>query len=454
VATALFMQNLDGTVVATALPAMARSFHANPAYMTAALTSYLVSLSVFIPASGWMADRFGARPVFSTAIGIFTLGSILCGRAPNLPFLVVARIVQGIGGAMMVPVGRLVLLRTTRKSDLVSAMAWLSAPALIGPVLGPPLGGFLTTYLSWRWVFDINVPIGALGILLVQRYVPRLVEGGRPPFDAGGFVLCAVAMASFMSGMEMLGHSSLSPFLPPGLLAVAGLAAVIYACRRAHPRPILDFRLLRIDTFMVSVLGGTLFRVGIGALPFLLPLLLQLGFGYSALQSGLVTLASSAGAILMKPAATRALRRYGFRDTLLINGTISAILLAGCALFRPAWPIAWIYAILLAGGLFRSLQFTAYNTVAYADIPREKMSAATSLYATIQQLSLTLGIVAGAAALHVAMAARGDPHPAIADFSIAFVAVGFVSLLAAPASLLMPRLAASELSGHRHPNRV
>ena len=449
VACALFMQNLDGTVVSTALPAMAHAFGADPVHMNVALTSYLVSLSMFIPVSGWMADRFGARHVFGGAIAVFTIGSILCGRADTLSFLIGARVLQGAGGAMMVPVGRLVLLRTAARSELVSAMAWLSAPALIGPVLGPPIGGFLTTYLSWRWIFDINVPVGLLGIVLVYRYVPEVREGGIRRLDVAGFLLTALSMATFMAGLETIGRSILPAPYPVLLLAtgtIAGLAYVRHA--RRLTAPLLDFGLLRIPTFMVSVLGGTLFRVGVGALPFLLPLMLQLGFGMNPLQSGLVTLASAAGAILMKPAATITLRRFGFRDTLLGNGLLAVVTLAACALFRPAWPLSAIYGVLLAGGLFRSLQFTAYNTVAYADIPRPRMSAATSLYATIQQLSLTLGVTAGAAGLRISMTALGHARPANADFSFAFALVGAISFLAVPCSLLMTRAAGGDVSGH------
>ncbi len=449
VATALFMQNFDGTVVATALPAMAKTFGQDPEHMTAALTSYLISLSVCIPASGWMADQFGARPVFSAAIGVFTAGSILCGLAATLPLLIAARVVQGAGGAMMVPVGRLVLLRTARKSELVAAMAWLSAPALIGPVLGPPVGGFLATYLSWRWIFDVNVPMGVLGMVLVQLYVPNVRGSGRPHLDLFGFLLTALAMSGFIAGVETLGRGLLPAGFPAALLSLSILCAAAYFWRaQGQLNPLLDFGLMRISTFLVSVLGGTLFRVGVGALPFLLPLMLQVGFGMSAVGSGMVTLSSSVGAIAMKPAATTALRRFGFRTTLFYNGVLSTAFLTACALFRPSWPIPAIVAVLLAGGLFRSLQFTAYNTVAYADIPRERMSAATSLYATIQQLSLTIGISVGAAALQASMRFTGHAHPHPTDFSLAFLAVGVVSMLAAPASLLMPRDAASELSGH------
>jgi EmrB/QacA subfamily drug resistance transporter len=449
VACALFMQNLDSTVIATALPTMARDFGADPVRMNVALTSYLLSLAVFIPASGWVADRYGAKPVFRAAIAIFTLGSVLCGRADTLNFLVAARILQGIGGAMMVPVGRLLLIRTALKSELVAAMAWLSMPALIGPVVGPPLGGFIVTYFSWRWVFDINVPVGILGILLVTWFVDDVREGGRVKLDGWGLVLSGLAMAGVMVGMETVGRDMVEPWITWVMLGCGTLAGLGYWLHaRMHPAPLLDFSLLRIPTFLVSVVAGTLFRVGVGAVPFLLPMMLQIGFGKSAAESGLVTFISAAGAIVMKPAAMVALRRFGFRDTLLINAVISASLLMLCAAFRPSWPMLAIYVSLLFGGFFRSLQFTAYNSVAYADVPREKMSAATSLYSTIQQVSLTFGVSIGATVLAISMRAGDHARPELGDFSVAFIAVAFVSMMAAPASLLMSRNAAQEMSGH------
>jgi EmrB/QacA subfamily drug resistance transporter len=449
VACALFMQNLDSTVIATALPTMARAFGADPLHMNVALTSYLLSLAVFIPASGWVADRYGTRNVFRAAIAIFTLGSVLCGRADSLWFLVLARVFQGMGGAMMVPVGRLVLLRSVAKSELVAAMAWLTMPALVGPVVGPPLGGLIVTYTSWRWIFDINVPIGVLGIVMVTRYVKDVREPRPDRFDSIGLVLSGVCLAASVSGLESFGRHIIAGWVTASLLILGVGAGVLYLRHaRRHPHPLLDLNLLRLPSFGVSVLAGTLFRIGIGAIPFLLPLMLQLGFGESAAQSGMITFASSAGAIVMKPAAQVTLRRLGFRDTLVGNGILSAVVLGMMAAFRPSWPLTALYAVLLIGGFFRSLQFTAYNTLAYADIPRERMSAATSLYSTIQQLSMTLGISAGAAALEISTAWDHHPAPELTDFSVAFLAIAAVCLLAAPASLLMPRNAGQELSGN------
>ena len=448
VACALFMQNLDSTVISTALPAMARSFGADPVRMNVALTSYLLSLAVLVPASGWVADRFGTRAVFRAAIGLFTVASVLCGRATSLEFLVAARVLQGAGGAMMLPVGRLLLLRSVPRSELVAAMAWLTVPALLGPVVGPPLGGFLVTYASWRWVFDINVPIGVLGVVLVSLFIPDTREAETYPLDARGLVLSGVAMASLMGGLETAGRGVVPGVATAALVGGGALAAAGYwAHARSRAHPLLDLSLLGVATFRVSVVSGSLFRVGVGAVPFLLPLMLQLGFGESALQSGLVTFASAAGALAMKPVAGPALRRFGFRATLGWNGVASALLLGAMGLFRPGWPAAALYAVLLAGGFARSLQFTAYNAVAYADIPPSRMSAATTLYSTIQQLSLTLGVSAGAGALELARVLGARAQPVTADFSAALLAVAAVSLAAAPLAFGLAADAGAEMSG-------
>ncbi|GAN77962.1 MFS transporter [Acidisphaera rubrifaciens] len=448
VACALFMQTLDSTVISTALPAMARAFHADAVGMSVALTSYLISLAAFIPASGWMADRYGTRQVFRAAIAVFTLGSVLCGRADTLGFLVAARVLQGMGGAMMVPVGRLVLLRSVAKTELVAAMAWLTIPALLGPVIGPPLGGLIVTYASWRWIFDINVPIGLLGIALVTWFVHDVREPRPVGLDWRGLVLSGLALAGLMLAVEIgaRGLVSLGAALTIGAGALTCAALYGWHARR-HPAPLLDLSLMRVPTFAVSVYAGSLFRIGIGAMPFLLPLMLQIGFGDSAARSGMVTFAGSAGALVMKPVATRVIGRLGFRRTLLWNGLIGALTLGACGAFRPAWPLAAIYAVLLIGGFFRSLQFTAFNTIAYADLSRAQMSAATSLYSTLQQVSLTFGVVAGAIALQAAMTLRGHAVPSTGDFGAAFYVVAGFCLLSVPIALALRRDAGASLIG-------
>ena len=370
VACAMFMQNLNSTVIATALPTIARSLDESPLTLNVAITCYLLSLAVFIPISGWTADRFGARRVFSAAIVVFTLGSIGCGMANSLAALVAARIVQGMGGALMVPVGRLVLLRTVEKSDLVRAMSYVSVPALIGPVMGPPLGGFIVTYWSWRWIFFINIPIGILGIILVNLLVGDLKEGGRRPFDFGGFVLTGVGLATLAFGFENVARGALPNILVAALLIVGAGCTVLYvrhARRVAHP--IIDLALFQIPTYAAASIGGFLFRMGLGALPFLLPLMLQVGFGLDPLSSGLLTFASAAGAMTMKMTAARIIRTLGFRIVLVGDAVISALFLFSYSLFRPTTPHLVIFLALLAGGFFRSLQMTSINTLSYADVP-------------------------------------------------------------------------------------
>ncbi|MBB3228327.1 EmrB/QacA subfamily drug resistance transporter [Luteibacter sp. Sphag1AF] len=450
IASAMFMEQLDGTILATALPSMASSFHVSPLHMSVALTSYMLSLAVFIPASGAVADRYGARNVFRTAIVLFTIGSMLCGASPNLPMLVLARLLQGIGGAMMVPVGRLVLLRSVPKHELVSAMSWLLVPALIGPVVGPPLGGLIVTWLSWRWIFYINVPIGIVGVWLATRYVPDVRAAERTRFDTLGFVLSGVSLSCLVFGLEMASRGVTAPFGSTGLIGAGILVGALYVWHaRRTSNAILDLSLMRFQTFRLSVVGGSLMRITAGSVPFLLPLMMQLGFGMSAAHSGIVTFVSALGAMLMKATAAPVIRRFGFRRVLVWNGVISVVFIAMCAAFRPDWPLWIIYVILLTGGFFQSLQFTAYNTVAYADVPSERFSSATSFYTTFQQLMLSLGICVAAAALHASVTLHGHTQPQLDDFSVAFLVVTLVSAVAAPICALLPRNAGAQMSGHR-----
>jgi EmrB/QacA subfamily drug resistance transporter len=447
VATAMFMEFLDATVLATALPTMARDFGVRAPEMSVALTSYLLALAVFIPASGHMADRFGAKTVFRAAIALFMAGSIVCGVAPNLEVVVAARFVQGLGGAMMLPVGRLVLLRSVAKRDMVSAMTWLITPALIGPILGPPLGGLIVTYLDWRWIFWINLPIGAVGILLVTLYVPEVREEARHRFDFRGFLLSGTALGGLLAGFELgarPGHGGPSLLLL-GVGAAAGMGYVRHARRLAHP--ILDLSLMTVPTFRLSVLAGSLTRITQGAQPFLLPLMLQLGFGLSAAQSGVIALAPSLGSLGMKGPARRILRRFGFRDSLTVMGLLSTAGYASCALFRPGWPEPLIFAVLLCAGFFTSFQFTAYNTIAYDEIAKDRMSAATGFYSTFQQLMLSLGICVAAVALHLAMVKRHHAGPAPADFSAAYLVVTAISLAAIVFNRRFAPDAGDELAG-------
>jgi EmrB/QacA subfamily drug resistance transporter len=450
VASAMFMEQLDGTVLATALPTMARSFNADPLHMNIALTSYLLTLAMFIPASGRLADRFGSRSVFRAAIGLFTLGSVLCAQAPTLWALVAARMLQGAGGAMMSPVGRLVMLRVVSKAELVRSMAWLMVPATIGPIVGPPVGGFIVTYLSWHWIFYINVPIGIIGIALVTLFIDEMKEPARTKFDLRGLVLSGTALACLMFGIEVASRGVGSTGIVVALLGVGAGSGVLYWFHaKRTPRPMLDFRLLRVTTFRMSLLCGSLSRIAVGAMPFLMPMMFQLGFGLSAANSGMITFVSSVGSLGMRACGPWFLKRLGFRSVLTWIGALATALLAVSAAFRPNWPLPLIYGVLIANGFFQSLQFMAYNTIAYADVTREDMSAATSFYTTFQQMSLTLGIAVSAAALAASITITHHAEPMLSDFSAAFLFVAAVSFLAPLLATRLHRDAGAELSGHR-----
>ncbi|OZI40701.1 MFS transporter [Bordetella genomosp. 1] len=429
VGCALFMQMLDSTVVATALPAMAAALGSTPVRLNVAITSYLLAVAVFVPISGWAADRFGARRVFIAAIALFTLSSIACALSRDLSQLVVARIVQGMAGAMMVPVGRVILLRTVPKEDLLRAMSFLSIPALLGPVIGPPLGGFMVTYMSWHWIFLINIPIGVLGIALVLRYVQELREADAPRLDLVGFLLSGVALATLVSGFEALGHGLVSPLTVAALLGgglVCGLLYVWHA-RRA-PHPIIDLALLRVPTFAISTMGGNLCRFAVGAVPFLLAMLLQVGFGLSPFSAGMITFASAAGALLMKFVAARIVTRFGFRRVLTINAVLTGLFIMFNGAFTPTTPVWLMIAVLLVGGFFRSLQFTAVNALTYADIPPEKMSRASSFAAMAQQLGISLGVGVAAVTLNLSMSVRGASTLAIGDVVVSFIVIGILCM--------------------------
>jgi EmrB/QacA subfamily drug resistance transporter len=452
VACAMFMQNLDSTIIATALPAIGASLGENPLRLNVAITCYLLSLAVFIPISGWTADRFGARRVFTGAIIVFTLGSIACGFAQSLWMLVLARIVQGMGGAMMVPVGRLVLLRTVPKSELVRAMSYVSVPALIGPVIGPPLGGLIVTYSSWQWIFFLNIPIGALGVLLVNLFVENMREATVRPFDLPGFLLTAVGLASLAFGFETIGRGALPMPITLGLLAGGALCLALYVRHaRRVDHPIIDLALMRIPTYAMATTGGFLFRMGLGALPFLMPLMLQVGFGLDALSSGLITLASAAGAMSNKAVVAPIIRALGFRNVLIANTMISSAFLFGYSFFQPGTPHFVIFLALLAGGFFRSLQMTSLNTLSYADVPAGMLSRATSLTSMAQQLSQSVGVGTGALVLYLMLATHGTAVSSAADFSFALAMVAGISLLSVPFFLRMSPDAGAEISGRAAP---
>lgn len=450
VATALFMENMDSTVIATSLPAVAADIGTSPLTLKLAITSYLLSLAVFIPASGWTADRFGARMVFAIAVAVFMMGSIGCAMSSSITDFVMARIVQGMGGAMMTPVGRLVLLRSIDKSALVNAMTWVTVPALIGPVVGPPLGGFITTYFSWHWIFLINIPIGIIGIFMALRFIDPITSDNPEPFDLYGMVLAGIGLAGIAFGLSVAGLNLLPWTVVAGLIAVGAISMTLYVRHsRRTGSPVLDFSLLRLPTLRAAIIGGFMFRLGIGALPFLLPLLMQVGFGMTPFQSGLVTFASAVGAMGMKTVAARIIRTFGFRNMMTVNAVVSSLFLAACALFSVTTPLLFIMLILVIGGFFRSLQFTAINTVAYAEVEPAEMSRATTLVSVNQQLAVSAGVAAGAFSVETTMWLRHVHELNAEVFAPAFAVVAVISALSCYFFWQMPDDAGHEISGRK-----
>jgi EmrB/QacA subfamily drug resistance transporter len=450
VATALFMENMDSTVIATSLPAIAADIGTSPLTLKLAITSYLLSLAVFIPASGWTADRFGARMVFAIAVAVFMAGSIGCAISSSVTDFVIARILQGMGGAMMTPVGRLVLLRSIDKSALVNAMAWVTVPALIGPVIGPPLGGFITTYFSWHWIFLINIPIGLIGIVLALKFIDPIRGETLERFDLYGMILAGIGLGGIAFGLSVAGLSLLPWSVVAGLVAVGAISMTLYVMHaRKTGSPVLDFSLLRLPTMRASIIGGFLFRLGIGALPFLLPLLMQVGFGLSPFQSGLVTFGSSLGAMGMKALAARIIRAFGFRNMMTVNAVVSAVFLAACALFTVTTPLLLILIILVVGGFFRSLQFTAINTVAYAEVEQAQMSRATTLVSVNQQLAVSAGVAVGAFSVETTLWLHHETELSATVFAPAFLVVALISAASCWFFWQMPDDAGHEISGRK-----
>ncbi|HBH14375.1 MAG TPA: MFS transporter [Leclercia adecarboxylata] len=453
VAGAFFMEFLDGTVIATALPDMAKSFGVQAVDLNIGISAYLITLAVLIPASGWIADRFGARKVFTLALAIFTLASVLCGLATSVDQFVAMRVLQGMGGALMVPVGRLAVLRTTPKHLLITAIATLTWPALVAPIIGPPLGGFITSYANWRWIFFINVPLGLIAIVLALRIIPDISEETRRPFDTPGFIATSVAMVSLVCAMEMMGAQQVNTTLTLALVAT-GVVTLIYALRhfRRARWPMIRLDALQVPTFRVTMYGGSLFRASISAVPFLLPLLFQVGFGMDAFHSGLLVLAVFVGNLTIKPATTPLLRGLGFKKLLLINGALNVLALLACAFLTPQTPVWVIMLVLYLGGVFRSIQFTAISTLAFADVPSPQMSYANTLFSTATQLAVGLGITLGAIGIRIGELCSEmlglEALPGI-SFRLAFVAIALVCLLGMFDTLRLVKDAGSAVSSKR-----
>ncbi|QET66900.1 MFS transporter [Citrobacter werkmanii] len=450
VAGAFFMEFIDGTVIATALPDMAKSFGVQAVDLNIGISAYLITLAVLIPASGWIADRFGARKVFTLALAIFTLASVLCGLSTSLESFVAMRILQGVGGALMVPVGRLAVLRTTPKHQLITAIATLTWPALVAPIIGPPLGGFITSYANWRWIFFINVPLGILAIALARRFIPDIHDDERRPFDIAGFVATSVAMVSLVYAMELLGTQQPQGWLTAGLLTL-GIVTFLFALRhfRRAAWPMIRLDAMSVPTFRVTMYGGSLFRASISAVPFLLPLMFQVGFGMNAFHAGSLVLAVFVGNLTIKPATTPLIRWLGFKKLLLINGALNVLALLACALITPQTPVWVILLVLYLGGVFRSIQFTGVSTLAFADVPASQMSYANTLFSTATQLAVGLGI--SLAAIGIRIGAEVSQWLALGNipgisFRLAFVAIAIICLVGMVDTLRLTRDAGSAVS--------
>ena len=447
-AVSLFMENMDSTVIATSLAAIAADIHTDPIALKLALTAYLVALAIFIPISAWMADRWGARNVFRGAMIVFIIGSIACAISESLMTFVASRLLQGLGGAMMTPVARLVVVRMTPRSQLVSAMAWLSIPGLIGPIVGPPVGGFITTYLSWHWIFLINVPIGLAGVVLVTWLLPDWRRNEPRRMDFPGFFLTGTAFAGWVFGISVL----TLPALPLGFgfaaLIVGTLCWVVYLWHfRRTEYPILDLRLFRFPLFRTTVVGGTFFRLGTGAMPFLFPLMLQLAFGLSPFQSGMITFSTAVGSFAAKFVSEPILERLGFRVSLVIATLVTVLGVVGMGIYSPGTPLALMLPLLFITGFFQSVFWTATNAFTFADIDDKDAGQATAISQVSIQLTLATGVALGGGVLEgVRLLHGGDP--VLGDFHAAFFSIALVALVSTAVFFRLPRTAGSHLTTH------
>ncbi|WP_062789129.1 MFS transporter [Aquitalea pelogenes] len=430
VAAAFFMENLDATVINTALPAMAATFAVQPVDLNIGITAYLLTLTLLIPASGWLADRLGCRRVFMASIVVFTLASLLCAMSQNLWQFASARVLQGVGGAMMVPVGRLAVLRNTPKHKLMQAIAMITWPGLVAPVLGPALGGFIATYASWHWIFLLNLPLGVLAFALAWWLIPPSADGmASSRFDWTGFLLCGTACLLLMSGLEQVGGTGQ---LMLAMLCLSGsgvlLAGLWRHCRRSHA-PLLDVSILRIRTYRTTIVGGSLLRAAINTTPFLLPLMFQLGMGMDAFRSGLLLLTLFAGNLGMKVLTSRTLRRFGFRLTLLLSGLALVVLTLLIATFGPDTPWPRLVLVLLLSGMARSMTFTTLSTLAFVDVPPAQMSHANTLFNMLLRMAYGMGIAIAAVGLRMAESWLPQAN-ALTHYHFAFVVLAGLTLLA------------------------
>lgn len=436
VAWPMFLQNMDTTILATALPSMASALGVPVLHLNLAITAYLLSLALFLPISGWLAERWGAKRLFCIAIALFTVGSLLCGLSRNLPELVSSRLLQGVGGAMMVPVARLILLHHVKPAEMIRAMVWFTVPGTVARLTGPLIGGGVVTLVSWRWIFVVQLPLGLLGILLAWRMIPAdpAVEDRRPrtSLDTVGFALLACGLLTGIAGLELGGKGLMAPAMTAALIGTGVVALWLYRRHSARSRhPLIDLRIFRHATYRTATVGAIPLRVAIGAAPFLLPLLMQVGFGLSPLQSGFMTFAGAIGSLSSRTTLPWMLRRFGFR-AILIAGTVgSSLCYAGYGLFTAATPQALMFGVMLMGGLFNACAMVALNTLGYSDIPREQTSHATTAATMVNQLSVIFGVVVGSSLLALASHVRGGPNATLQaiDFSWVFFAIGAFTIL-------------------------
>jgi EmrB/QacA subfamily drug resistance transporter len=452
VAGALFMEMLDGTIIATALPQMARSFNVGAVHLNIGMTAYMLALAVFVPISGWVADRFGARTVFGSAIAIFTVASLLCGLSKTLTEFTLMRILQGIGGAMMFPVGRLIVLRNTPKEELTSTIAYMTWPGLTALVVGPPLGGFITTYASWHWIFFLNLPLGAGALALTLMWVENLRADERHSFDWLTFLLAGGASTGIVYGLESLGGAAMSTSAAIAILAfslASGVLAVVTSRRSSYS--FIDLESMRLKSYSLSIYGASGFRIAVAVLPFLLPLMFQISFGMSAFHSGLYLLALFAGDLSMKAFVIQVLRRFGFRRILIVNGLITAASVALCATFSPHTPPVLIVALLFFHGACRSMEFTCMTTLAYTEIPPERMGQANGFLSAVMQLSLGVGVAVGAVTLRLVAHAHGHTAaaPQLGDFHLAILCMSLLTLAPVFDALGLAHHAGAATSGHQ-----
>ncbi|WP_202306449.1 multidrug transporter subunit MdtD [Dryocola clanedunensis] len=434
-AMAFFMQALDATILNTALPAIAHSLGRSPLAMQSAIISYTLTVAMLIPVSGWLADRFGTRRVFMIAVSLFTLGSFACAMSGSLSQLVVFRVIQGIGGAMMMPVARLALIRAYPRSELLPVLNFVTMPGLVGPILGPLLGGVLVTWASWHWIFLINIPIGLLGLLYARKYMPNFTTPRRS-FDMTGFLLFGLSLVLISSGMELFGERIVASYI--GILIILGglllLMTYIWHARR-HPTPLIALPMFKTRTFSVGIIGNLASRLGTGCVPFLMPLMLQVGFGYTALIAGCMMAPTAIGSLLAKSTVTQVLRWFGYRKTLVGVTMVIGLLIAQFSLQSPGMEVWMLILPLFILGMAMSTQFTAMNTITLADLTDENASSGNSVLAVTQQLSISLGVAVSAAVLR--MYEGIDNFNTVEQFHYTFLTMGAVTLVSALVFLLL-----------------